>query len=623
MRAAEVNKPGFLWRGLFILLPLLLLACIGLYSLRQDRQIADVEARERCHDAAEICARQISDGVTNAFASAGLSTFTVDATGDLIAIGGSTNKVRLTDAPRPHSMPAAQRLYDHAMTDTNAQSAAASFSELAKDHTVETEGGLPIWLLAEFQLFKLNPSPGAAGALCSNAVTFPSFVTPEILERVGETSQVQPWFDQWRRDEWACDLYQAVRSQLRNQPSSIWIYFHGQPWLVHQEKVAQDRVVSSASFGAITKAVFAAMGRGGIVASRPDGDGSLNDLSHVVNSIQASAEAPLAKPPTPTYAVLVPSVAGREIQGLPPDARVVHPYPELARATVGDATAIAYLANPGLLYAQQRRRSRWFACIILTSALAATAGLVSAYRGFQEQVRLGEMKTNFVSSVSHELRAPIASMRLLAEGLDRGIISDPAKQKEYYKLLSQESRRLSTLIENILDYSRIDQGRKTFQKDPADLSALVQQTIAMMTPAATDRRVSLVAPAPKSLPDATVVCDGVAIQQALINLLDNAIKHSPPEALVTVGLERAGQSVSLWVEDHGPGIPIEEREKIFQRFYRRGTELRRETQGIGIGLTIVKHIVEAHGGRVLVTGEIGHGSRFTVEISADGGDATT
>jgi signal transduction histidine kinase len=143
----------------------------------------------------------------------------------------------------------------------------------------------------------------------------------------------------------------------------------------------------------------------------------------------------------------------------------------------------------------------------------------------------------------------------------------------------------------------------------------------MMTPAAADRRVSLVAPVLNAIPDAVVVCDGLAIQQALINLLDNAIKHSPPDSTVTVGLQRANDLISLWVEDHGPGIPIAEREKIFERFYRRGTELRRETQGIGIGLTILKHIVEAHGGRVIVSGEVGLGSRFTLEFPAHGGKA--
>jgi signal transduction histidine kinase len=224
------------------------------------------------------------------------------------------------------------------------------------------------------------------------------------------------------------------------------------------------------------------------------------------------------------------------------------------------------------------------------------------------------MKTNFVSSISHELRAPIASMRLLAEGLERGKISEPAKMQEYYRFLVQESRRLTSLIENVLDFSRIEQGRKEYQPEPCDLEALVDQTVKLMQPSAAGKQVELVwhpGPGPGPLPS----CDGLAIQQALINLIDNAVKHSPAGAGVTIGLENAASNlIHLWVEDRGPGIPPEEHGKIFERFYRRGSELRRETQGIGIGLTIVKHIVEAHGGRVLVRSAVGQGSRFTIEL---------
>ena len=303
-----------------------------------------------------------------------------------------------------------------------------------------------------------------------------------------------------------------------------------------------------------------------------------------------------------------------------------------------------HLADRNLLFAQPRQRSFLYGALIGFAVLAAVVGFVSARRAFYRQLRLNELKSNFVSSVSHELRAPIASVRLLAESLERGKIAEPQKQNEYFKFIVQECRRLSALIENVLDFSRIEQGRKEYEFEPTDMVKLVRETAKLMEPYAAERNVRLEV----QLDDAQLstnppqpTLDGHAIQQALVNLIDNAIKHSASGARVTIGLEcsagfqpagseascldEAGSFVSctqdacatrlrLSVEDSGPGIPAHEHEKIFERFYRLGSELRRETQGVGIGLSIVKHIVEAHGGKVRVQSEVGKGSRFTIEI---------
>ena len=295
-----------------------------------------------------------------------------------------------------------------------------------------------------------------------------------------------------------------------------------------------------------------------------------------------------------------------------------------------------FLADAAVLYAQQRQRAWLFGGLILAAAGTALVGLLAAQRAFRRQLRLNEMKSNFVSSVSHELRAPIASVRLLAESLDRGKVTDEAKRRDYFRLIGQECRRLSSLIENVLDFSRIDQGRKQYEFEPTDLPALVSQTVKLLEPYAAERQVTLRLLQPSTF-HLQPSLDGKALQQALVNLIDNAVKHSPAGSEVEIVLSdsRAPRAphdpppatdslapspsprISLSVTDHGPGIPAVEHERIFEPFHRLGSELRRETTGVGIGLSIVKHIVEAHGGRVRVESEAGKGSRFTVELPAE------
>jgi signal transduction histidine kinase len=134
-----------------------------------------------------------------------------------------------------------------------------------------------------------------------------------------------------------------------------------------------------------------------------------------------------------------------------------------------------------------------------------------------------------------------------------------------------------------------------------------------MEPCAAERQVTL-----RLAPDAAAglqpCWDAASVEQSLVNLLDNAIKHSSAGSTVDVGVEQEDGKIRVWVEDSGPGIPVPEQRRIFEMFYRHGTELRRETKGIGIGLTIVRSVAEAHGGRVIVDSEVGRGSRFSLEL---------
>jgi len=287
-------------------------------------------------------------------------------------------------------------------------------------------------------------------------------------------------------------------------------------------------------------------------------------------------------------------------------------------------TVTIELADANALYASYSVRL-WMAIgLVFTATLAAFGGLVGAWRAFDRQRRLGEMQSNFVASASHELRAPITSVSLMVESLERGTIEPGERQREYLSVIGQECRRLSSLVENLLDFSRIDRGRREYRFEPADLPALVAQTADAMRPYATRQHVNLVCQTPAATALSPLSVDRGALQQALVNLADNAIKHSPAGSEVLVGLDvvtdgavgsaREPGRIRLFVTDRGPGIPVDEQERIFEPFYRCGSELRRETQGVGLGLSIVKHVAEAHGGRVVVANNSGSGCTFAIEL---------
>ena len=241
-----------------------------------------------------------------------------------------------------------------------------------------------------------------------------------------------------------------------------------------------------------------------------------------------------------------------------------------------------------------------FAVVISGGALAFI------HRAVERERRLNALKSDFVASVSHELRAPVASIRLMADALNAGKI-EPHTVREFHRLISREGARLSTLIENVLDFARIEQGRKNWHFEPTDLGALLTETLGIMEPLVVEKNIALVS---QSFPSVEANLDPGAIQQALVNLLDNAIKFSPTGSRVEIALGENGSNWEIRIADQGPGIPAAEHERVFQKFHRLGSELRRETQGTGIGLSLVKAVAEAHGGRVVLTSAQGQGCSF-------------
>jgi len=272
------------------------------------------------------------------------------------------------------------------------------------------------------------------------------------------------------------------------------------------------------------------------------------------------------------------------------------------------------LPDPTAYLADARLRTRLGSVLVLAATVAVLLGIATARKAYLRQQDLNEAQSNFVAGVSHELRAPLASVRLLAENLERGGDVAPERRQEYYRLMVRECRRLGTLVQNVLDWSRIERGRRGYDFAPADLAALVRETARVMEPQFAGRTVRLEVTVAGEPVELEAVVDAAAVQQALVNLLDNALKHAPEGSAVTVGLEATPAGCLISVADSGPGIPASEHARIFDRFHRLGSELRRETEGVGIGLSIVKHIVDGHGGSVRVDSAAGRGARFEIGL---------
>jgi signal transduction histidine kinase len=249
--------------------------------------------------------------------------------------------------------------------------------------------------------------------------------------------------------------------------------------------------------------------------------------------------------------------------------------------------------------------------VLMTVALLS--GIILALRAAQRQMRLSQMKTDFVSNVSHELRTPLASIRVFGEFLKMGRVQDEEKIREYGEYIETESRRLTQLVNNILDFSRIESGRKTYEFNETDPSSLVHYTLKTFDIQLKQRGFSVNLKEPNA-PLPPVFVDGEAMSQALINLLDNAVKYSGEAHEIEIRLSHEGGFVNIAVRDHGIGLSREDQQKVFEKFYRVCTGLIHESRGSGLGLSLVKHIVEAHHGRVTVESEPGRGSTFTIHL---------
>jgi signal transduction histidine kinase len=257
--------------------------------------------------------------------------------------------------------------------------------------------------------------------------------------------------------------------------------------------------------------------------------------------------------------------------------------------------------------------------LMIVLALVMAGGVFFVAGAAAREVRVAELKSNFVASVSHDLKTPLALIQLFAETLELGRLRSAERAQEYYRIINSEARKLTKLIENILDFSRMEAGLRPYRMEPADIGDVTRQVLSTMESQFAQTQFNVHADIVPGLPRVDV--DEDAVKQAIENLLANAMKYSGEARDIDVRVARANSHVCVSVIDHGIGISRREQKRIFRKFYRVDSGLGGGPQGCGLGLAIVDHTMRGHGGFVRVESEPEQGSTFTLHFPIPAGAA--
>lgn len=258
----------------------------------------------------------------------------------------------------------------------------------------------------------------------------------------------------------------------------------------------------------------------------------------------------------------------------------------------------------------QKRPLRFAQVLIPILGLGMLLALYLLHRSFARLNAISQLKTDFVANVSHELKTPLALIRMFGETLQLGRIREESKKLEYYEIITRESERLTHLINNVLDFASIEAGKKQYELQTTDLTRVVKETLKAYKFQLDQKgfEVSLQAPEAPLITQA----DPDAVSQAIINLINNAIKYSRDTKRLQVSVKQNGETIEIHVRDHGVGIPRKDQAKIFEGFFRSKQAISKGARGTGLGLALVNHIMESHSGRIELESQLGTGSTFSL-----------
>ncbi|MCG6914815.1 HAMP domain-containing histidine kinase [bacterium BMS3Abin03] len=262
-----------------------------------------------------------------------------------------------------------------------------------------------------------------------------------------------------------------------------------------------------------------------------------------------------------------------------------------------------------------KRRAVTNIVIISVLSLVLILGIWLILRNARKEVQLAQAKSDFVSNVSHELRTPLSLISMFAETLEMNRVSSEEKKKEYYSIISQEANRLGRIVNNILNFSRMEEGRRKFNLENKNVNELVERIYNNYNFHLKNKGFNFEYNLADNLP--AIRMDEEAISEALINLIDNAVKYSNEKKEVHIRTGKEGNYVFIEVKDEGIGIATEEQKKIFNKFYRVSTGLVHNTKGTGLGLTLVKYIMDAHNAEIKIDSKIGGGSNIKLLFPAE------
>jgi signal transduction histidine kinase len=270
-------------------------------------------------------------------------------------------------------------------------------------------------------------------------------------------------------------------------------------------------------------------------------------------------------------------------------------------------------AIPEIIASRARPQRAMMAVLAGVMAL----GVFFVARAAARELRVAEMKSTFVSSVSHDLKTPLALIQLFAETLELGRLKNTDRAHEYYSIINSEARKLTRLINNLLDFSKIEAGLRSYKREPVNLTELTRGVLESLNTQFSHSQFTVT---PRLDGDVPVLIDKEATVQALENLISNAMKYSPERREIVVEVERVDGFGVVRVRDHGIGIPPRLQRKIFRKFFRIQTDAGSGPQGTGLGLAIVDHVMRGHGGFVRVDSEPGRGSTFTLHFPLYAGE---